>query len=235
MNKLLIRDLLKSGGYLQVNKLVAKEFSLYSAVVLADLMSKEEYFEQRNQLEDNWFFNTSKNVKDTTTLTAYQQRKGQEKLKEKGILDVKLVGMPRKKYYKINYERLLEFLTSAVNAKQERKSKVARKVPKEGTPIVPENNVLVAEVIDKFNKSMESNIGFANKTERNAAEYLIGKYTYDKVLAMIDVAISVAGKTYAPVITKPSELKSKLPKLIIFFKREQNGVEDNKSKVGVAI
>ena len=82
---------------------------------------------------------------------------------------------------------------------------------------------------------MESNINFANKTERSAAEYLIDKYGYEKVLTMIDASISSAGKPYAPVITKPSELKSKLPKLIIFFKRSQEESNDNKPKVGIAV
>ena len=42
-----LRELLKADGYIAINKRLSKQVGLYPTIILADLMSKEEYFENK--------------------------------------------------------------------------------------------------------------------------------------------------------------------------------------------
>jgi len=83
---------------------------LKGAVLLADLISKEEYF-IANGLTDGWFFNTEANIERDTTLTSYQQRKCLKTLKKYEIIETKRKGIPAKQYFKINEANLLNILS----------------------------------------------------------------------------------------------------------------------------
>ena len=102
-------NLLSSSAFIILNKELARQVGLKEAVLLADLISKEEYFID-NGMTDGWFFNTEANIENDTTLNSYQQRKCLKKLKEKGFIEVKRKGIPAKQYFKINKEQVLQIL-----------------------------------------------------------------------------------------------------------------------------
>ena len=104
-------NLLSSSAFIILNKELAKQVGLKEAVLLADLISKEEYF-IANGMTDGWFFNTESNIENDTTLNSYQQRKCLKKLKEKGLIEVKRKGIPAKQYFKINEEQVLQILNN---------------------------------------------------------------------------------------------------------------------------
>lgn len=62
---------------------------------------------------------------------------------------------------------------------------------------------------------------FKNTTERKAIEYLITKFGREKIEATIKQLPEIINKPYAPKITRPSELKRDLGKLIAFFNQEK--------------
>ena len=105
-----MKHLLSSSAFLIVNKQLAKQVGLKGAVLLADLISKEEYF-IANGMTDGWFFNTEANIERDTTLTSYQQRKVLKTLKKYGIIETKRKGIPAKQYFKINEANLLKILS----------------------------------------------------------------------------------------------------------------------------
>ena len=111
-----MKQLLSSSAFLVLNKELARQIGLKEAVLLADLISKEEYFIV-NGMIDGWFFNTEKNIKKDTTLTSYQQRSALKKLKELGIIETKRKGIPAKQYFKINEEQVLKFLNNLSSSK----------------------------------------------------------------------------------------------------------------------
>ena len=82
-----MKSLLSSTAFLILNKQLAQQIGLNEAVLLADLISKEEYFMQ-NGMIDGWFFNTESNIEKDTTLTAYQQRKCLKTLKKAQLIEV---------------------------------------------------------------------------------------------------------------------------------------------------
>jgi len=104
-----MKHLLSSSAFLIVNKQLAKQVGLKGAVLLADLISKEEYF-IANGMTDGWFFNTEANIERDTTLTSYQQRKVLKTLKKYEIIETKRKGIPAKQYFKINEANLLNIL-----------------------------------------------------------------------------------------------------------------------------
>ena len=106
-----MKHLLSSTAFIVLNKSLAKQIGLKEAVLLADLISKEEYF-IANGMTDGWFFNTEANIEQDTTLTPYQQRKCLRKLKKNNLVQIKRKGIPAKQYFKINEEQVIKFLNN---------------------------------------------------------------------------------------------------------------------------
>ena len=78
----------------------------------------------------------------------------------------------------------------------------------------------IVSVFEAFQKSgLNPHINYGNKTQREAAAFLIKTYTLEKVLGGIAYAAQIAGQPYAPVITTPLEMKEKIGKLVAHSKR----------------
>ena len=106
-----MKALLSSTAFLVVNKELARNIGLKETVLLADLISKEEYFIEKG-MTDGWFFNTEANIQKDTTLTPYQQRKALKSLKKYEIIETIRKGVPAKQYFKINEEQVVQFLNN---------------------------------------------------------------------------------------------------------------------------
>ena len=104
-----MKHLLSSTAFIVLNKALAKQIGLKESVLLADLISKEEYF-KLNGMTDGWFFNTEANIQEDTTLSPYQQRKALKTLKEKNIIETKKMGLPAKQFFKINEQQVVKLL-----------------------------------------------------------------------------------------------------------------------------
>ena len=106
-----MKHLLSSTAFIVLNKELARKVGLKGAVLLADLISKEEYF-IANGITNGWFFNTEDNIEKDTTLTPYQQRNTLKKLIEQGFLETKRIGIPAKKHFKINEDQVMKLLNN---------------------------------------------------------------------------------------------------------------------------
>ena len=103
-------SMIASNNYIVVNKQLAKTFGLEEAILLGELASEMEYWQQRGELKDGYFYSTIENVKDSTTLSDKRQRSALNTLKEAGIIDMKLAGLPAKRYIRIREKQLAEIL-----------------------------------------------------------------------------------------------------------------------------
>ena len=104
-------NILSNGSFWQINKRMVHTVGWEASIVLADLITKREYFRNRGELkEDGSFFNTQKNIEEDTLLTPHSQRMGLSKLREFGILRIRKEGHPAKNYYLINDKRIAEIL-----------------------------------------------------------------------------------------------------------------------------
>ena len=126
-----MKHLLSSTAFIVLNKELARQVGLKEAILLADLISKEEYF-IANGMTDGWFFNTEANIEKDTTLTPYQQRKCLKTLKTNLVLETKRKGIPAKQYFKINEQQVIKLLNnlSATNLTSINKNKEIRIINK---------------------------------------------------------------------------------------------------------
>ncbi len=60
--------------------------------------------------DTEWVYKTIREFEEETCLTRNEQDRAKDAWKELGVLEVVLRGMPRKRYFKINEERLAEVL-----------------------------------------------------------------------------------------------------------------------------
>ena len=113
-------ELLSSTGYITVNKTIAKECGIYEALMLGELCSEYLYWKNREMLEDGWFFSTVENIEENTALTPYQQRQAIEHLEQLGIISKKNKGMPSKRYFKINEDKIASQLLKNLTTRSEK-------------------------------------------------------------------------------------------------------------------
>ena len=116
-----IRKLIATNGFITVNKEIARCLGLEEAVLLGELAGKSNYWEDRNLLdEEGFFFATAEDIEHQTSLSAYKQRTAFKNLESKGIIETKFKGVPPKKYFKINIEKLDSYLSNSltVNSKK---------------------------------------------------------------------------------------------------------------------
>jgi len=84
------------------------------------------------------------------------------------------------------------------------------------TKDISEQSSQAQDLFKFFYENINPNINFANKTDRQAADWLIGKYGFEKTLSAAKYAASVQKDKYAPTITTPYQLKEKMAALIKF-------------------
>ena len=100
---------LKQQGYIMTYKCLIKELGTLEAVFLGELISKHNYFKNKNMLDDEgYFFCTYENLKESTGIKRKAMESVRARLKEIGLIDFKRKGIPAKIWYKIDYEKVLE-------------------------------------------------------------------------------------------------------------------------------
>ena len=97
-----------------VNKKLAKRVGLKEAILLSDLISKEQYFIDNGQIKNGFFFNTAKNIEKDTTLSRHKQSIAIKNLIKKGFIKTKLMGVPATLHFKIIENKILKFLNTGV-------------------------------------------------------------------------------------------------------------------------
>lgn len=105
-------QIIASSNYCVVNKAVARDLGLEAAVMLGELASEYAYWEKRDGLEDGCFYSTIENIEEQTTLTRFQQNRAIDMLRENGLLESSVKGIPARRYFKFNYNQVCEYLTS---------------------------------------------------------------------------------------------------------------------------
>ena len=100
-----------SNNYGLYNKTLAKKIGLHESIFLGEIISEYDYWNRMHSLtDDGYFYSTVENVMESTTLSDYQQRSISKHLVELKILDVKVAGMPAKRYFRINEEQFYAIL-----------------------------------------------------------------------------------------------------------------------------
>lgn len=107
-----ILQLLASRNYIVVNKELIKIIGLEESIILGELASEYNYYLDRNELEDGYFYSTIENIENNTGLNEYKQRKAMNSLKNKEIVEIKIKGIPAKRYIKLNENQVIGILNN---------------------------------------------------------------------------------------------------------------------------
>ena len=148
-----MKHLLSSSAYLVVNKKLASEIGLKPTILLADLISKENYFIENQTIKDGWFFNTSKNIERDTTLTNYQQKKSIKKLEEIGFIQTELKGMPATLHFKILENKILTYLNTSF--KETSKQVLKKLKTNKNKEIIITNNITFIDEVFSYDYPKE--------------------------------------------------------------------------------
>ena len=101
------------------NKKLARTIGTNPAILLGYLCSEYNFYSNNGQLDKGMFFCTREKIKYNTGLTETEQRTATKKLKELGIIETELKGMPSKTYYKINETNINVFLSTKESLQQD--------------------------------------------------------------------------------------------------------------------
>ena len=120
---MILASLLSSSSFIITNKILIKAVGTDAAILLGELCSEYNYWENRNELTDGeWFYSTRENIEENTGLTEHKQRMALNKLLELKLVETKKKGIPCKIYYKLNETEIIECYSNA--------QKQSLKVPK---------------------------------------------------------------------------------------------------------
>ena len=108
MNKYLLINLLKQGGFFMVNKILINKIGLTEASVLALLLDM-------NAKHGDDFFVTADTAKEILNIGRRPYDSAIASLKDCGIITTHLKGAPPKTYFVINYELLASYFEDVQN------------------------------------------------------------------------------------------------------------------------
>lgn len=180
--------LISSSNFIVVNKSLAREIGLIESVVLGELASEYDHWKATGNLDDGYFYSTVDNLSDNTTLSKYQQKAALDNLKEKGIIEVTVKGLPAKRYIKINEEQVEKLLNN----------KLSKNSPTGCQVFSP----TVGEKLDGNNNK------YKNKNNNNSIkkEYKESPQDSDFTAAVVDYLNEKAGTHYRAGVAKTQSL-----------------------------
>lgn len=201
---MILASLLSSSKYIIVNKDLIKMLGLNEAVILGELCSEYTYWENTNQLDDEgYFYSTRENIDNNTGINAHFQRSAMKNLEGKGILISKKMGIPCKRYYKINENEVIKVLQEA---KIIAKSPVVHEVndKKETTETSSEatDESQDGQDINGNNNNINNKIINNEEHTHDEPEPIEEKEIYSKLVSMTKSEYLDLLKTYGEEITK---------------------------------
>lgn len=157
MNDVSLSRLIANNSYGVYNKNIARAIGLEEAIILGELASEYEYWLKQNALtEDGYFFSTIENIEENTSIAEYRQRKALNKLKELGLIDIKVRGLPAKRYIKLNEDAIEDFIYNKLCKKFRTSSVISQELD---TEKVKSNNNNI-KIINNNNNLLDTLVRF---------------------------------------------------------------------------
>ena len=106
-------ELLGHGNYIAVNRTLIRRIGLNAAVVIGELADKARMFDRENQLKDGWFYMKVQTLSENTGLGERAQKSAIDDLVRIGVLEVEYMGLPKRRWFRIDFHRLMDILSGA--------------------------------------------------------------------------------------------------------------------------
>lgn len=113
--KIDILDLLRADGSIIINKKLSHKIGVTENIILSELISKHKFYEKNGKLdEEGYFYYTIEKLKKDTALTRRIQVKAIKNLVKMGLIDKERKGIPAKRFFKINRDKILALFTNKI-------------------------------------------------------------------------------------------------------------------------
>lgn len=196
LNNTLGRD-----SFFMINKKLLKELGFEATLLLSDLISKEQYFKDRDNLdEDGFFFNTQKNIEEDTLLSRYQLDNAIKILESKNFIETKLKGMPQRKHYQILATQIASFLQIELRkTDNDNKNKYNNNKNNNSTAIADaktNKNLEINTIYELYkSKGIDLPLFFGSPSEKKSAKELLKSKGVEKVSNMLDYCLDLIENT----------------------------------------
>jgi DNA-binding PadR family transcriptional regulator len=99
-----VLKMIGSTSFLMANKEIIRLTDIETAILYSDLAGAQDYWSERSETTDGYFFRTQSEIELNTTLSAKVQLRCLRVLEDKGLIKTKVKGLPAKKYFSIDSE-----------------------------------------------------------------------------------------------------------------------------------
>lgn len=94
-----------TAGFIMVPKSLSHELGVEAAVLMSEILQRENYFSTRKMLtKDGFFFNTNKDMSSGTGIPERSLKRLYERLEKAGLIEIQLRGMPKRTHIRVCYE-----------------------------------------------------------------------------------------------------------------------------------
>jgi len=173
-----IYSLIRSDGSIVINKNLCHAIGLNETIIYSELLSRYNYFSERNALdEDNFFFNTVNDLQLATCIGEKPQKKAINNLKKLGLIEYKVKGIPPKRYFKIvnNVQLIAALLETGELKLRELKGKQVQSIEKSKNRLLggikADNREELKPSFGMVNNTNINNTNFNNKDKEHRVDY----------------------------------------------------------------
>ena len=215
-----IKDILKKESYFILNKKIIKKIDLEPAYLFINFIEASDTISD----EEGWFFQTYDIIEGLTGFKRKKQDKLIEELLKAQLILKKNKGIPRKRYFKINVDKLKSILFSVTESDKKVLSKRVNKTDDKGSNEIEKNQIKEDENIlysdekkeESFNEDFEENKNFPK-------EVLENKDINNLVETEENLHSKLLDQSQEEQIAREEEVKEKLIKnLLEYFSKEQS-------------
>ncbi len=125
-----ILQLINPENTITANRALAHAIGMTETIIYSALLSKYTYYDSRDMLTDGkWFYCTMVDLQESTTYSWKIQKKAIDNLVKKGLLEIRLSGVPARRYFAIkdDIERLRELIEDGMRKSRELRADYAAK------------------------------------------------------------------------------------------------------------
>lgn len=139
-----VLKLIASSSFITVNITLAKCFGLNEAVVLGALCSGSIYCEENGLMENGYFPFSIELLQERTTLSRRTQDSAIDSLVSAGVIEKRNMGVPCRRYFKVNEGKIAELLTVCTNRQSSLYEKDNLDCTQEPNYIINNNNIYIS-------------------------------------------------------------------------------------------
>lgn len=190
-----IISLLSSDNYIVINRDMLKEYGINVTLMIGELASEYNYYDKNGKLDDGMFFSTIENISEKTGLSKYQQAEALKTLDEMGIVKTIVNGIPAKRFFKLDVEKLEKQIANSSTSGCQKTGKLdGEKLETKNnnkTVINNSNNKnIYRQVVDLFNETCVSfpKVTTLSEKRKKAIHARLNTYTIDDFKKAFEMA-----------------------------------------------